>query len=283
MFYFIVDVFIMNLESNLVMKKIIILFSVFTFSLFSCDLPNEAINEKDVLLDSLTNTYVFKDSIEMKVTGTIVSNFVHMGQRVTKKIIVENGLVEGNSIGYYENGVIAGKRNYKNGLLDGIMLEYDFNGIQIKETIYDMGKEVKSYDFDKDGNKLIPIAELLDLLGYKTGFYQSVNYNSNQISYQPIVIMKWENISDKPLEEHIEMTGVFISEGEEWSNESVYFQRYDVPLQPNIVRQIFIKSKTGYTDEYGVGIGNVSCQISIDGKVFKTFKIANRVLQSNRM
>lgn len=99
-----------------------------------------------------------------------------------------------------------------------------------------------------------------------------------------LLFLKLKNTSDKPLKDEITVTGVFTSDDEEWSNGSFYFQRtWENPLQPGLARQISIKSDVGWTNPAGVGRANISCQLLINGNVYKTVKIANKFLYSNRI
>ena len=96
--------------------------------------------------------------------------------------------------------------------------------------------------------------------------------------------MKIKNISDKPLNGRIEITAVFISDDEEWSNETVYFQSsLDTPLQPNVSRQKSVQSSVGWMSFLGVGQKDVVCKMMINGEAFQTFKIANKLVNSNRI
>ena len=76
---------------------------------------------------------------------------------------------------------------------------------------------VESYQVNKKS-----IIDKLELVECKTGFY--ANYDNNRgiiSSCQPIVIMKFKNISNEPLNEGIEIEGVFIDKkkGEELSKD----------------------------------------------------------------
>ena len=49
-----------------------------------------------------------------------------------------DGLLEGKVIDYYLDGRIAYERNMKNGLKDGLQIEYSYEG-EKREEIYNMG------------------------------------------------------------------------------------------------------------------------------------------------
>lgn len=203
--------------------------------------------------------------------------------RLKTEFYMQYGKPNGLLRSYDEYGQLEAEKNYKNGFLHGIAKFYR-NGMQVEEIVYENGNEVKSYKFDSGGNKIIPITECLEVVEYKTGYYEYVDYNHGQVLYQPIVILKIKNVSNKPLKETIKITAVFITDDEEWSNESVYFQSsFDTPLQPNISRQISVKSSVGWTNFGGIGGENVVCKMMVNGDVFQTFKIINKLVISNRL
>lgn len=158
-------------------------------------------------------------------------------------------------------------------------------GVQIKESIYnENGDVIKSYDCDEDGNKIIPDIEKLELLKYQTGFYRYADYTRGEVLFQPMVIMKWKNISGEALTENIKITGVFISGSEEWSTDDTYFQTsYGTPLQSGLTRQANVTSSVGFTNVAGIVRANVKCQLYINKQLYKTIKIQNKELHSNRM
>lgn len=203
--------------------------------------------------------------------------------KIKTKFYMKDGKPSGLLQSYDENGQLDAEKNYKDGLLHGIAKFYR-NEMQVEEIVYENGNEVKSYKFDNRGNKIIPITEYLEVVEYKTGYYEYVDYNHGKMLYQPIVILKIKNVSNKPLKESIKITAVFVADDEEWSNESVYFQSsFDAPLQPNISRQTSVKSSVGWTSLFGVGKKNVVCKMMINGNTFQTFKIVNKPVTSNRL
>lgn len=195
-----------------------------------------------------------------------------------------NNQISGTYYGKYENNPYT--MSMKDGMADGPCKLFGPNGKQIYEIIFENGNRVKTYDFDSNGNKIIPIEEKLDLVAYQTGFYEYVNYNYNDILYCPIVIMKFKNISDMPIDndESVKITAVFVENEEELSSGNTYLIGYsDPPLSPGVSRQCHIMSSVGRTSYYGIYNANISCQLSINGKPFKTIKIANELRPSNRM
>jgi hypothetical protein len=279
----------------------------------SCNLLNSEIDGETVNINDSTKIYTYKDNGE-KVTGTVIfyeldpkstKSFkkslreVKDGKRINKgyeyypngAILTEvtydnNGLESGTIKHYFENGQIAATIEYKNNKPNGISKIYNKSGIQTKEILFEDGTKVKEYEFDETGNKIIPAIEKLELIEYETGFYEYRDYNSYQLLYQPMVIMKWKNISSEQISEKIQMEAIFIDneKGEEWSKASDYFQGYsDAPLQPGLSRQSSLQSSVGYTNAYGIYNADISCQIIINKQLYKTIKIKNDFLSSNRI
>ena len=185
---------------------------------------------------------------------------------------------------YDRNGALLKKRFVDFENKQQICITYE-NNLPVEETTFDeKGYEIKTYDFDKNGEKIIPDVEKLELLKYQTGFYRQVNYNREEVLYSPIVIMQWKNISDKPLTKSIELKCVFISGTEEWSTNDTYLQTsYGAPLQSGLSRQVHLISSVGYTSPYGISRANVKCQIYINNQLYKTIRIQNKQLSSNRL
>jgi len=277
----------------------------------ACNLINSDIDGENVNVNDSTKVYTFKDNGE-KVTGTVIfyelnpktakkfkksHREVKEGKRVNKgyeyypngSINAElpfdnNGLITGIVKYFYENGQLAATVEFKSDKVNGLSKEYNGKGIQSKEIVFDKGVKVKEYDFDNNGKKIIPAIEKLELVKYRTGFYEHRDLVHYELLYQPMVIMKWKNISNEPLSESVTIEGIFISGGEEWSKDTDYFQGYsDSPLQPNLARQTSIKSSVGYTSYYSVSNAKVTCQIFINQKLYKTIKISNKHLASNRI
>lgn len=283
-----------------------------TLSMTACSLLNSEIDGEKVNIDDKTTIYTYKDNGQ-KVTGTVI--FYELDPKTGKKVKdrerhIEDGKRVGKGINYFPDGSIAAEYPYSNGLINGIVKEYyddgqlysvtEFkddkeigarkeyrdNGVQQKEIVFENGEKIKEYDFDENGKKIIPAIERLELVKYETGFYEFKDFNSYQLLYQPMVIMKWKNISNEPLSEKIEMEAIFINnaKGEEWSKSSDYFQGYsDAPLQPGLARQSTLQSSVGFTSAYGIYNANISCQILINKQLYKTVKIKNDFLTSNRI
>lgn len=283
-----------------------------TVLLASCNLLNSDIDGEKVNVDDNTKIYTFKENGEV-VTGKVAfyeldpktgkkykgsERIVKQGKRVgtgidyfpdgsvANEFPYSDGLINGTTKEYYDNGQLYAVTEYKDNKENGTRKEYKDNGIQLKEIVFESGTKIREYDFDKSGKKIIPAIERLDLVEYETGFYEYVNYNSNQVLYQPLVIMKWKNKSDQPIEEITQMEGIFInnSKNEEMDKAMDFFQGYsDPPLQPNLSRQCALQSSVGYTSAYGIYNADISCQIIINKQLFKTVKIKNEFLTTNRI
>ena len=241
----------------------------------SCNLISSTIDGEKVNIDDKTKIYTFKDN-KTKVSGTVV--FYDIDPKTTKKyksslreikdgkrinkgfdyfssgaiqaemIYDQNGLLTGTVKTFYENGSIWETEEYKNNHQDGVYKEYKENGIQSKEILYKNDIKIKEYTFDENGNKIIPAIDKLELVTYKTGFFKYIDFNSNQLLYEPMVIMKWKNKSDQAITEEVKIEGVFInnSNKEEMSQASDYFQNdSEVPLQQNLSRQSVLQSNVG--------------------------------------
>ena len=195
-----------------------------------------------------------------------------------------NNQISGTYYGKYEDNSYT--MSMKDGMADGPCKLFGPNGKQIYEIIFEDGNRIKTYDFDSNGNKIIPIDEQIDLIAYRTGFYERIDARYNEVLYCPIVIMKFKNISDTPIDnsERVKITATFINKDEEWSTDNTYLIGYsDSPLSPGISRQCYVMSSVGYTSYYSINQANISCQLSINDKPFKTIKIANEFRSSNRM
>jgi antitoxin component YwqK of YwqJK toxin-antitoxin module len=278
-------------------------------TLVSCD---SNIDGGKINIDDTTKIYTYKKD-GTAVTGTVVFyeldsktakkykssiREVKNGKRINKGydyypngVILaecqydENGLVTGEIKYFFKNGKLSKTAEFKEDKQDGIAKEFDNSGDQVKEIIFEAGKKVKEYDF-KNGEKIVPAIEKLELVQYKTGFYEYKNLTHNELLYQPMVIMKWKNVSNESLDETIKIEGIFIDnkKGEEWSKSLDYFQGYsDTPLQVGLSRQSSLQSSVGFTSYWGISGANISCQILINGQLYKTVKIKNEYLSSNRI
>jgi len=113
----------------------------------------------------------------------------------------------------------------------------------------------------------------------KTGFYISDLCT-------PIVIIKWKNASSEPISGSIEVKGIFIDnkKGEELYTDTNFF-RYsmDPPLQSGLSKQFSLKSGIGYTSVAILADADISCQIYVENELYKTIKIKNEELDSDRI
>lgn len=187
---------------------------------------------------------------------------------------VKNKL-EGLARVYYEDGNVALETYYKNGLPHGTAKWY-YNGLQTRESVYEMGKEVKSYDFDGNGRKIIPPTEYIELVDYVTGFYLD-----DSGRYAPMIIMKWRNISDKSVND-VKFECIFFNDDDE---EELNKDYKNFSIQPGAIKQFYLRSS--YTWHpwrfyYGEPV-NISCKIFINGKLYKTYKIKQKSLVSTRI
>ncbi len=286
---------------------------IFLFSLFfllSCNSKRAEIDGDLVNVNDSTYVYTYK-SDSSKVTGIVI--FYEMdtltgkkyksalrevkdGNRINKgfqfypdgnvqwEYYYENGLQNGTAKMYYENGKLEAELNYKSNKVNGVENDYNENGIQSQEFIFEDGQIIRQYDFDNNGKKIIPAVDKLSLLQYETGFYEYRDLNSLQLLYQPMVIMKLKNISDQPLTEEIQIDGVFISKGEEWSKSTKYFQGFsDLPLDPGLSRQTNLSSSVGFTSYYGISKADIYCNILVNRQQYERLKIEDKLLSSNRI
>lgn len=132
-----------------------------------------------------------------------------------------------------------------------------------------------------------PSENLMDkikLVDYETGFIEYEDRNSATLLYMPIIIMKWKNISNAPLDDIVSMEALFIKDGEELSSGWDNFQgSSDKPLQPGLSRQIHLQSSVGYTSRFAIYDKNISCQIYVNDELMDTYEIEGRYLLSNRL
>ena len=112
-------------------------------TLGGCNSIDKTVDINTVMLDSLTNTYLFKDN-QKKITGTIIKDVTILEEPVTRKFkvkdgvvkqlldynkenklvgecILENGKIEGKYKAYYPTGKIKSTFNLKNGKVDGFL------------------------------------------------------------------------------------------------------------------------------------------------------------------
>ena len=269
-----------------------------------------SIDGETINVDQSSMIYTYKDTGE-KVTGTVA--FYELEPKTAKRYkSAVRGLKDGKRVNvgydYFPNGAIAAEYPYQNGLVngtaryyydngqlyltvefkddneEGIAREFNSRGVQTKEIIFSDGKKLKEYDVDTNGNRIIPSVEKLELLIYKTGFFEYRDLVHYELLYQPMVIMKWKNISSEPITETIQIEGVFISKDEELSKATDYFQGYsDPPLQVGLSRQSVVQSSVGYTNASGIYGADISCQIFVNKQLYKTVRIKKDFLTSNRI
>lgn len=66
--------------------------------------------------------------------GSGISTFYYpTGEKESQGLILENHILEGEWVGFHENGKMSFKGNYKAGKKDGIWIFYDTNGVKITE------------------------------------------------------------------------------------------------------------------------------------------------------
>ena len=258
---------------------------------------DEVIPRSLISIDPKTHIATYKKNgkrvtgiIELKYWLPIVRDSVL--RRTTRK----NGIPQ-VSKDYLSNGHLYGEldwktRTYKTYGPDGSLYSeittpksggrterYYSEGQPAKELVYDKnGMKLLEYGFDDNGKKIIPYLDKVKLVDIKTGFYEQ---NSH---WEPMVIMKWKNISDTPITGEIKIKAVFIENGEEeWSTNSSHLhdEYLDAPFRSGISRQVSIHSSVGYQNVAAIRKANVSCQLYFNGHVYKTVKIENKELSSN--
>ena len=86
-----------------------------------------------------------------KYTGEV---FEYFKNKLDLKYNVLNGYKSGKEMEYHENGNIVSINTYKNGLLEGEILNYDEsgNGILEEKSIFEKGICVKYWLYDKNKN-----------------------------------------------------------------------------------------------------------------------------------
>lgn len=118
------------------MYKLIILFFFITFSVIG-------ICEK-VTMNELTerNGLYFKKSSDIPFTGELEGRY--QGKMV-------NGKREGLWLTYSLEGNLWFKNNYVNGIIDGMSFMYHKNGQLRSKSLYDMGVEIATEEYNKNG------------------------------------------------------------------------------------------------------------------------------------
>lgn len=284
--------------------KIWVLLSMFVVIVVSCINDADKIIVEQVVTDDAGIYHYVKSGDN--VTG-ILENRISFGDRlIIRHIKIRNGipitlidydlskeqigkciLVDGKINGNYEGN----DNNYVfvcpmiDGALDGVCKTYNDAGLQVKESVYSNGTMIKSYDFDDKGLKIVPLEECLELEAYRTGYFEYIDYSYNKILYCPIVILKFKNISGKPFDIDTELIFTFIENGEiiSTTTTNLYYHYGSTPIPVNVSKQCHSMSDVGKVSTYGVNVADIRCEIQMNGKPFKTLKIANKILYSNRI
>lgn len=275
------------------------------FLLAACSLVGAQIDGDKITVDEKTNIYTFKDTGQ-PVTGTVAFYAVNKltgkkykrsirelkdGKRINKGynyfpnglLSVEfpfdaSGQLSGTVKEYYESGAVIGTSEYKNGKRNGIQKQFTINGVQTKEILFENDAAVREYDFTDAGEKIIPAIERIELTASESGFFKYIDPASDSAIYQPTLIMKWTNKSLLPIKETIALEGVFIdnSKDKDMDTASAYLQRSsDASFMPKVTRLAVLRSNAGFGSSNDIQKAAISCQITINGQLFKTVKIKN--------
>ena len=289
------------------MNKVLALIGL-VFSLASCAIIGPQIDGDKVILDEKTNVYTFKDT-GAPVTGTVAFYMINPvnGKRYKKSIrelkngkrtkkghnYFPNGLlsvefpfdadgqISGTVKEYYESGAVIGTSEYKDGKRNGKQKQFTVKGVQIKEIIYENDVAVREYDFTDAGERIVPAIERIELVASESGFFRYNDPASETAVYQPTLIMKWTNKSLLPIKETIALEGVFIdnSKDKDMDTASAYVHRSsDAPFKPNVSRLAVLRSNAGFGSSSEIQKAAISCQILINGQLYKTVKIKNAPL-----
>lgn len=276
-------------------------------SLSACALLESRIDGDKINFDEATNTYTFKDTGQ-PVTGKVAFRAVEgkTGKRYTaalreirngKRVNIgrnyyprgsmsaeypydSNGLISGVVKEYYENGMLSATVEYRDNKRNGKQKEFA-EGVQISEIVFENDINVREYSFDGKGKKLIPAIEMIDPAATETGFLAFVDYVSKQTLFQPVAVIKWTNKSDRPIQETVEVEGVFVDNARdmEIARVSDYLHHSsEAPLQPNMSGQTVLRSRVVFVNPYAISKANISCQIIVNRQLLKVFRIKNAVI-----
>jgi len=289
--------------------KNLLLLSISLVLVISCNSIDKEIKSEDVIFLNDSNTFVLKKNQKL-ATGIIVYKKLNANNEeyLESKKRVYNGKLSGFSYEYFNNGNVKAEMFYKEGKLDSISKHYSFegvleieeyyknglkdsisktfgkNGIQKKEKYYKNGIEIKSYDFDKNGVKIIPVIEKLELLAIETGFTKYTDFNSFQFLYTPTVITKWKNITNEVIDETMEIEVVFTSKEEQIGSGSEFLiASFKTPLNPGISIQSSINAGVGYSNYNSIFNADVECTIYVNDLLYKKIDINNKFLTSTRL
>ena len=114
---------------------------------------------------------------------------------------------------------------------------------------------------------------------FETGFYDSYS-----VQFLPRIIMKWKNISSNPINDRVLIKGVFIENNEILSSNSDVLQyKNDIPFEPGLSKQIVFTSHAGFPNSNGYKGHKVTCRIYLNNKLYKEFKIDEKLLNHERL
>lgn len=153
-----------------------------------------------------------------------------------------------------------------------------------KEILYKNGKVVKTNILIKEPTVFDNYG--IELVTYRTGFYNQVDYNSRKSLWVPMIILKLKNISGKTLtrSEQIKVLATFIEGDEELATDYCYVPSWsDGPWADGITRQIDISSRTGFVYIQGIVKANIKCKLYVNDELYKTIRVQNKELISRRI
>ncbi len=227
------------------------------------------------MYDSLTGKY-YLEILRIVRDGIIDSDYLYHpnGNLKLKAAYNKDGKINGVTKTYYEDGKLKESVSFVDGKMNGEAEFFPQSGGFKRVSVYKDDSLITSKWYDESGKRVITVFDKLELVGYKTGFY---NFTT------PMVVMKLKNILGKPLSEDIVIDAIFVCDNEEIGRKLDYFQfARDIPLGDGIAKQIDFKADT----QFGAGgykSKKVECTVYINKTFFKKFSIENDVLFTNRM
>ncbi len=238
-----------------------------------------------IYYDNESNNYVRLKVIDELKNGKIINRSAYY-ENGNKQFECEykNGSIYGIAKWYHKNQNLQEKRNFVNGIPNGKSISYSEEGTKIRELIYENGEIVDEQNFDDNGNTIKTLMEQIEISSIKTGFYSFSNSNSYNSVYRPTVIIKAKNISDITIKDNIRIQCQFIYNNEELCNEIEYLQDKVMRevMQPNLSKQTAIICSNGYS-VFDLSKINVECNITINEKFYKKIVISKQVLESERI
>jgi len=115
----------------------------FIITLFIILLLNISCSEKEVINDKIQKendySYIYVGDEENPYTGKIVAKYENGNKKW--EVNYKNGIKEGIQIDWYENGEKKMEGYYKNGKKEGSWAKWDMKGYK-KVTVYEEGKEI---------------------------------------------------------------------------------------------------------------------------------------------